>query len=73
MGLTDYIAGSDIRTNISFGIACFCCFFGFMVAISMYIYYGFVVQKDMAIGLQALTYVFVGQGFGGMIAALFNK
>jgi hypothetical protein len=31
------------------------------------------VQKDMAIGLQALTYVFVGQGFGGMIAALFNK
>jgi hypothetical protein len=39
----------------------------------MYVYYGFWLQKDMGAGQQALTYVFVGQGFGGMVAALFNK
>ncbi|MCL4502094.1 MAG: hypothetical protein M1438_09585 [Deltaproteobacteria bacterium] len=73
MALSDWIAGSTVRTNIAFGIACFCCFLGFLVAIAMYVYYGFVLQKEMAGGNQALTYVFVGQGFGGMVAALFNR
>ena len=73
MALNDLIAGSDVRTNIAFGIACACCFLGFLVAILMYVYYGFWLQKDMGGGQQALTYVFVGQGFGGMVAALFNR
>ena len=71
--MTDLIAGSEVRTNTAFAISSFCCFFGFMTAVAMYIYYGFWLEKDMAAGNQALTYVFIGQGFGGMIAALFNN
>jgi hypothetical protein len=73
MALADLLTGSSIRTNVAFGIAAACCFLGFLVAIAMYVYYGFCLQKEMAAGNQALTYVFVGQGFGGMVAALFNK
>ena len=73
MALNDLIAGSDVRINVAFGIAAACCFLGFLVAILMYVYYGFWLQKDMGAGQQALTYVFVGQGFGGMVAALFNR
>jgi hypothetical protein len=71
--MTELTSGSEVRTNIAFGIACACCFLGFLVAIIMYCYYGFYLQKDMTAGNQALTYVFVGQGFGAMIAALFNQ
>ncbi len=73
MALPDLISGSDVRTNIAFGIASACCFLGFVVAISMYAYYGFWLRQEMAAGNQALTYVFIGQGFGGLIAALFNR
>lgn len=73
MAITDFLTGSDIRTNVAFGIAAACCFLGFLTAIVMYGYYGFGLHKDMGAGIQALTYVFIGQGFGGMVAALFNK
>ncbi len=73
MDLTSLFAGSELRTNVAFGVAAGCCFVGFLTAIVMYAYYGFVLQKDMAGGVQALTYIFVGQGFGGMIAALFKS
>ena len=73
MALSDLVNGSEIRTNVIFAIACFCCLFGFLTAIFMYVYYGYWTQKDMTGGIQALTYIFISQGFGGMIVSLFNK
>jgi hypothetical protein len=73
MAVTDLISGSNARLNIAFGVACGCCFIGFVTAIVMYAYYGFFLHQDMTAGLQVLTYVFIGQGFSGMIASLFNR
>ena len=73
MALSDLIAGSEIKTNVAFSIACFFCFLGFFTSIAMYAYYGFWLQKDMTPGLQAITIVFVGQGFLSLVVALFNK
>ena len=57
----------------SFSLAVFCTFFGFLAAVTMYVYYGFFLHQDLPSNIMTVTNVFIGQSFGGTIAAIFTQ
>lgn len=63
----------SIKDITAFALTAFCAFFGFLAAVSLYMYYGVWLHQDLPANLTAITYFFIGQSVGGTVASIFAQ
>lgn len=71
--LAALFAEDNSRVSTQFALAIFCTFFGFFAAAGVYLFYALWFRADLPPNLFMVTNVFIGQSFGGAIAALYNR